>query len=523
MSVAAMSILIVEDDADNARLLELALRSSRHGSFSCVRALSLAQAIERLKGGRIDVVLLDLTLPDSRGLETLARVRTQSRNVPIVILTGMSDQAAAVRALQEGAQDYLVKGQVDGDAVARSVRYVFERTRAEREHAATRIRLELVAENVQLGIWEWDLATDRLKWTKPMAEMFGVEHLDGPSTALHRFIKPEDPIALTAMIEKALIDRTVYQRQFRIVRDDGRVLWVESRGRGVYDETTDQPMKVIGTMVDVTARREAEEAARERESTVAHLARVSLVGQMASGLAHELNQPLSAILNFGAAGQSQLKATPPNLAGADKAIREVMDEARRAGQIIKRIKGFLRKQEPKVTALDVNQTVKRSVELIRFEIERANVRTTVTLADGLPQVAADEVQVEQVLVNLIYNAIDAMRQYPAAERHIGLYTVLDPATPDHVSVVVTDTGHGIPAEVAERLFEPFYTTKANGLGMGLNLSRTIIERMGGVIRASRNKTGRGTSFVFTLPITGDITSDGVGPQSDANTSVEVNA
>ena len=519
MSSTPMHILIVEDDADNARLLELALRSTRHGSFTCKRVGSLNEAMGLSRSDvTFDAILLDLTLPDSRGMETLARVRSTFRHVPVVVLTGTSDQAAAVRALQEGAQDYLVKGQVDGDAVARSVRYVIERTRVEREHQQVRLRNELATESVGLGIWEWDLATDRLTWTKPLADLFGISELEGTFSTFNDFIPPEGERMRRAAVTRAIETRGLYRREMRVRRRDGTERWLESRGRAVYDEETGKATRMIGTMLDVTSRHEAEESAREREATVAHLARVNIIGQMASGLAHELNQPLGAILNFAAVAKTHLiGCADPAAATAAKALDEVMNESRRAAQIIRGIRDFVRKQEPNVAPIELNRAIERTIGWIGYELERASVQPETHLATDLPLVLADEVQVEQVLVNLMYNAIEAMQTIPVDDRRLIVSTHLDSAR-QQVRVDVVDGGVGMSQEVAARLFEPFFTTKSKGLGIGMNLSRTIIERLGGVIVAGPSPAGRGACISFTLPIAtpaADGSMDAAAPQQQA--------
>jgi C4-dicarboxylate-specific signal transduction histidine kinase len=231
---------------------------------------------------------------------------------------------------------------------------------------------------------------------------------------------------------------------------------------------------------------------------MAHLSRLSTAGQMASGLAHELNQPLAAIMNYASVALLQAesqKTSPPVLLDA---LREIMNETRRAGAIISRMKTFVRKQQTESAPVEVNALVEESLNLLSFELRHQEIRPRRVLAEKLPLVMADPIQIEQVIVNLVYNAMDAMKGSSPAIDALTIQTALQSGG-RAVEVSVVDRGPGIAPDNMARLFEAFFTTKTNGLGMGLNICRTIIESHGGRLEAAANPGG-GMRFFFTLPV-----------------------
>ncbi|MBF0375668.1 MAG: PhnD/SsuA/transferrin family substrate-binding protein, partial [Alphaproteobacteria bacterium] len=255
--------------------------------------------------------------------------------------------------------------------------------------------------------------------------------------------------------------------------------------------------------VEHLVRRRTEElkaahaAARRQRDEMEHGARLALLGEMASSIAHEINQPLAAIANYASGCQRRLSAgTDPD--GVAEGLRSIAGQAERAAGIVQRIRDFVRKRKPEPAVLDLNAVVRESLDLFRAVATRRGVAVEASLAETLPPVLADRIQVEQVLLNLLQNAVDAMG---AAERR--RLTVATTATANGmVEVAVADTGPGLSPEARNRLFEPFFTTRPDGLGLGLSLSRSIAEAHGGRLRAD-DAPGGGARFAFTLPIVED--------------------
>ena len=258
-------------------------------------------------------------------------------------------------------------------------------------------------------------------------------------------------------------------------------------------------VRMMGTVVDMSTTQDCRNVRKgPRESELAHLSRVATMGQMASGLAHELNQPLAAILNYASVCLEQLESQMASRATALTAIQAVMNETRRAGAIISRMRSFVRKQQPQSVLLDINELVRESVRMMEFELRHQRIRPHIELAANLPQVLGDAVQIEQVLVNLVFNALEAMGESMSPRNGLTIETTLHDEGRT-VQVCIIDTGSGISPENMARLFEPFFTTKAKGLGMGLNICRSIIESHGGRLTAAPNPE-QGMRFCFTVPV-----------------------
>ena len=253
----------------------------------------------------------------------------------------------------------------------------------------------------------------------------------------------------------------------------------------------------MGSVLDITEQKRAREQARQQEERLQQSSRLITMGEMASTLAHELNQPLAAIASYNSGCMNRLQDEQPIDRGELLDIhKRIARQARRAGEIIRRVHDFVRRSEPKRAPLDLNSVVRDAVGLIEADARKRQMQLRVDLAAALPQVEADAVMIEQIVVNLVRNAMDAMRDTPAAARIIEVRSAHEGR---FATVSVADRGTGIPDEIAARLFEPFFTTKSEGMGMGLNICRSIAElhhgRLGFEVRA-----GGGTIFTLSLPL-----------------------
>ncbi len=282
-------------------------------------------------------------------------------------------------------------------------------------------------------------------------------------------------------------------------------------GRGAVDVTLpEQRGDEIGELglalvTMARQRREAEEKARRLQTELAHVSRITTMGEMATGLAHELNQPLTAISNY-------LRGSITRLGKTNTVTKEVLDameraaaESLRAGEVIRRVRSFVRKVEPEKAPVDINATIRETVDLLRPEAQGHDVAIILDLAIDLAPVAADKIQIQQVILNLARNGIEAAREGQA--RQVTISTI--PHGDDLVRVTVHDSGAGVPDDLRESIFEPFVTTKGDGLGMGLAICRTIVEAHSGRLELNE-EVGAGTSFRFTLPVAEPAAEGGVG-------------
>ncbi len=247
---------------------------------------------------------------------------------------------------------------------------------------------------------------------------------------------------------------------------------------------------------DITDRKHAEEVSRQQHEKLLQTARLLTVGEMASALAHEINQPLAAIANYNRGCLQRLRSGNWDAAGLTDALEKASIQAERAGGVVRRVREFLRNREPTRTPNDVNAIIQDVAKLIEVEAEKANVAITLLLADDLPQVLADRILVEQVILNLVKNAIESMDESAAAQRYL---TISSEHSDAHTTeIAIADQGQGIDQDLEAQLFSPFYTTKPNGMGIGLNICRSIIELHDGQLWFTRNP-GCGSTFRFTLP------------------------
>jgi len=500
MTDATIQILLIEDNAAEATLLKRELAESPFGLFSIAHVKRLAEASGQLQAQRFDAVLLDLGLPDSQGLATLDRLnKARPHDIPIIVLTGLNDEALGIRALQEGADDYLVKDASTHRMLGRSVRYAIERNRSKQAVLASEQRLDLAVDAAQMGIFDWHVQTGKVTWSHHHARLFGLtpQQFGGTFEAFEQCVHPDDRAGFSAKIERSLATHEEFHHEYRVVWADSSEHWIEARGR-VFNDDQGRSVRIMGTVVDISQRKAAEESAKTREAELAHLSRVTTMGQMASGLAHELNQPLSAILNYASVCLEHLESKKGSPATALTAAGEVMNETRRAGAIISRMRSFVRKQQPHSVPLDIDELVRESVRMMEFELRHQQIRPHLELSANMPKVLGDAVQIEQVLVNLLFNALEAMGESRSSGNGLTVRTSLHDQGRS-VQVCIVDTGCGISPENMQRLFEPFFTTKPKGLGMGLNICRSIIESQGGRLWAAPNPH-RGMRFSFTVPI-----------------------
>jgi C4-dicarboxylate-specific signal transduction histidine kinase len=252
---------------------------------------------------------------------------------------------------------------------------------------------------------------------------------------------------------------------------------------------------LLGITRDVTEQKNAEEQARRHQTELARVARLSTMGEMATGIAHELNQPLSAIANFARGCIRRLHSDGMNPGELIEPLEEVCEQAERAGEILRHVRDFVRKSELQMKPLDINQIVRTVVKFTEHEARHQGAIVRLDLDSGLPRVQADAIMIEQVICNLVRNAVEAMAEAQSSWRQVTILTRLSGG--GDVEIEVGDTGPGIDGAVIDQVFDQFFTTKPEGVGMGLSISRSIVESHGGRIRAESGRKG-GATFRFTL-------------------------
>jgi PAS domain S-box-containing protein len=275
----------------------------------------------------------------------------------------------------------------------------------------------------------------------------------------------------------------------------GKVRWLQTVKRPIL-EKDGSTAQVLGTSTDITQRREAESELRQQREDLAHVTRISAMGELAASLAHELNQPLTAILSNAQAAQRFLSAEPPDVEELREILKDIVHDNSRAGEVIRRLRALVRKEQPDFAPLEMLNVIDDVVLLLHSDSILHNVRVSLELVHELPLVRGDKIQLQQVMLNLLLNSFDAMKDCPAHERQV---IVRGEWKDGAVKVAVRDRGIGLSRDKLDKIFQPFYTTKRDGLGMGLSICRSIIEGHGGRLWAENNPD-RGATFYFTLPV-----------------------
>jgi len=366
-----------------------------------------------------------------------------------------------------------------------------------RELEISEKRLNLAADSANLGMWEWDIAHDEIWITDKGRAMLGFDSSE--KLDFDRFrsrLHPDDRESVLKAVDSSLGAGAEYQSEYRVVLPDGQVRWIAGRGHVEFD-SDGQPVRMRGASVDITQRKLAElEAARHRNE-MAHLSRVTTAGELSGSLAHELNRPLGAILSNAQAAQRMLANGGVDVAEFREILNDIVSEDKRAAEVIHRLRLWLQKGEVQQHSLRINKVVRDVLKLIRTDLISQNVSVDTELARDLPTVTGDPVQLQQVLVNLVVNACDAMADCDTPEHQLRIRTGIENGG-GAVIVSVTDRGGGIQVKEVEQIFEPFFTTKAKGMGLGLSVCRTIIAAHRGKLWATNNAE-RGATFHFTLP------------------------
>src|SRR6266404_3902423 len=380
--------------------------------------------------------------------------------------------------------------------------------RLTRELKISEKRLTLTADSAGVGLWEWDLDKNEI-WVTPTRRAQLGFRVSGKITFEDLISRwhPDDREQVRLALKEAVEEGRDYDVEFRIALADGSVRWVESRGHVEVDKHG-KPRRLLGISMDITARKQAEmEAARQRQD-LAHFARVTTLGELSCSLAHELTHPLTAILSNAQAAQRFLARDDADLDEVREILNDIVTEDQRAGEVIHRLRLLLKKGEPQehYDDVDPNEVVRDVVKLMRNDLINQNVTVDTDLAQSLAAVTGDRVQLQQVLLNLVLNACEAMADCDSSERQLLIASKPENGT---VRVSVTDRGGGVHEKELEQVFERFFTTKKEGMGLGLSICRTIINAHRGEIWAANNGDC-GATFHFSVPI---VWSDALSPAS----------
>ena len=357
-------------------------------------------------------------------------------------------------------------------------------------------RMSLAAESAQLALWDWDATTDRVWMTEEGRKFFGFELGEPLHYAdLARRVHPDDSAVRATAIEHALATGGSYEVEYRVILPDGSVRWIAARGRSPSPDAGDAPPRVLGVSMDITRQKQARIEAQLQREELAHLSRVASLSTLSGSLAHELGQPLGSILSNAQAGQRFMSQDAPDLAEVRAILADIVGANRRAVEIIDRLRTMLRRGEVLLQPVSVQESLDELLRIAGSDLIARGVSVSNLTTGDIPPAMTDRVQLQQVLLNLIVNACDAMASNRPEDRTLTLLTSI---AQNEVRIGVLDCGVGLPDDV-ETLFQPFHTTKADGLGMGLSICRTLVTAHGGRLWAER-RTERGAAFYVALPL-----------------------
>ncbi len=523
-------VLLLEDNLAEARLLQEIFKGTVNSQFRLTHVKRLGDAITQLKSNSFDVALLDLTLPDSYGLGSLDALIDNAPDLPIVVLTSTNDDELALDAVRHGAQDYLVKRQVNLDILVRSVRYAIERKQAavalrevnetlelrvaERTAAlataneslrqeiesreSIQNRLGLAQQAGKIGTFEWNLLTDRVTWSIELEALYGLApgSFDHSNTHWLDTIYPEDRPKVEAELNKSRQLRQGLDLEFRIVDPDNNIQWIAIKSN-IFLDRTGNPTRTIGMHMDITEKKQLEQQFLRAQ-------RLESLGTLASGIAHDLNNILTPILSV--AQLLPLRLT--NIDDRSQNLLKILESsARRGADLIKQILSFARGIEGKRVCLQPHHLLVDIQKIVQQTLPKS-IEIDTDIAADLWTVLGDMTQLHQVLMNLCVNARDAMPQggtlsIQATNRSIDetfARNHLDATVGNYVLITVADTGTGIQPQLLHRIFDPFFTTKEVGKGTGLGLSAVM-----GIVKSHEgfldvhSQVNQGTQFQIYIP------------------------
>ena len=503
-------ILLVDDNPTNLQVL---LQTLSGRGYKLLIAKNGDNALKIVHKVRPALVLLDIMMPGIDGYEVCKRLKDDpaTSDVTVIFLSALDDTRDKVRGLETGAVDYIAKPFQAEEVIARVETHLkihrleqalARRNRqleAENEHILESMREGIVGINGRGKITFANPAASRITgWES--AELIGADaHSVLMARCVDGAIRPREETALYTTLTKNII---------QTVEDD--VFWRRDETSFPVDYSSTPFMRdgdADGAVIvfrDITEKKRHQDALQdaldelqEQKDKLMHMSRLSSMGEMASGFAHEVNQPLTAINNYAQVCQRLMQRDPINMESLRDGLEKIGVQARRAGDIIARIRSFVKKPDHCLQVVDCNRLVQDVVKLAEVDARHNGMEIHLEIAEDLPAIKVDPVQIQQVALNLVRNGMEAMRDMP--NKDIGLWVRTERVDREFVRISVIDRGYGLADDAEEKLFTPFYTTKDDGMGIGLSVCHSIIQTHGGMLNFIRNPEG-GTTFWFTVPV-----------------------
>jgi PAS domain S-box-containing protein len=495
--MSPLRILLLEDDPSDAELIRATLEADQIVCDVNV-VKTRAEFLTGLESQQIDLVLADYKLPSFDGLSALKLSLSIRPDLPFIFVSGTFGEESAIEALKIGATDYVLKTRLSKlvPAVRRALREKEERQKAEDALRQLREQARLL-DLTHDAIFVWDMNRVIRYWNRGAEALYGwtAEQVVGRPGA--EFLKTVFPVPFERLKEE-LLSAGRWEGELVRTKSDGTQVTVAGRW-SLQRDAHGKPVATLETNNDITDRKRADkerERLRQVEEDLARIGRVSMMAELTASLGHELKQPIAAAVMSAEASVRWLKRDPPDREALRQAVSRIVKDLNRACDIVDRNHALYRRGAPQRESIDLNGVIQEIVALTKDAAFRHSISIRTELDRSLPATTGDRVQLQQVLMNLTLNAIDAMKSSGG-----DLCITSSRSENDLLLISVIDSGIGLPAEGQGRIFEAFFTTKPQGTGMGLSISRRIIESHGGSLWANANpEPKRGTTFNFTLPI-----------------------
>jgi PAS domain S-box-containing protein len=502
---------LLEDNSRDAELIQELLEAD---NFVCevTRVQTHAEFVAGLENAGIDLILADYKLPSFDGLSALKLALDSRADLPFIFVSWSLGEEVAIEAVKIGATDYVVKSRLSRlvpsvQRALREARECAERKKAEEAFRRSEMYLAEAQRLSHTGSFGWNISSGEIFWSEESFRIFGYDSNVKPSIELVvQRVHPDDLALVQRVIDRAANDQQDFDFEHRLLMPDGSVKHLHVVAHAVRDDPG--RLQFMGALMDITARKKAEEELRDSEQRYQHVraefaraARISMLGELAASIAHEINQPLAAVTMSGEAALIWLDRSDPNLGEARELMQCIIDDAGRAADIIARIRSMAVGRAPQQTTLSLHDVIEESMIFLRHELQSKDVAVSLDLAPAFPGVMGDRIQLQQVVVNLAINAVQAMAQSGTARRALLIQTKLSDVKT--LCCTFEDSGPGIDPGQLDHLFDSLFTTKNSGMGVGLSISRSIIELHGGQIRADNKSALGGARFSFELPTNDD--------------------
>jgi PAS domain S-box-containing protein len=478
MDVNIIKILLIEDNPGDTRLIKEMLSDTDIFNCELECTARLSKGLEYLAGQSANIILLDLELPDSRGLDTLKKVRAQVPEIPVVVLTGLDDESVALEAVRQGAQDYLVKGAINGRVLWRVINYSIERKSSEQ-------LLEDIFNTSAIGMYisregKFILANPQFQ----KITGYGAEDLLGSSSL--EIVIDDERETVRQLATEMLKGQRAAAYEFRYITKSGEIRWaLESVAPILYK----RERVLLGSFMDINEK-------KKLDAQMLIAGKLASIGELAAGIAHEINNPLTIVM-----GYAQLLLENPAIS-KDMAgdLQKIYDESQRVVKIIQNLLRFARRNNPGKDFVDINEVIGRALEMQHYELVKSNITLTTHLASDLPPLMADFNQLQQVFLSILTNAQQALMETKGKRK----MTISARAEKDFIRISIADNGPGIAAENMTKIFDPFFTTKevGSGSGLGLSVCHGIVSEHEGKIYVE-STIGKGATFVVELPLAGN--------------------